>query len=600
MFLISLLEYSVALTVLSISVAALQTISPVRQITFPGQRQNLRPPHFTIDTECEGYLKNIQDTLIYNYGVNDDEPYSGASQVACLDDDSPAASLARKNVKKILVALPTLHEIEGWNIFTLFQMKEALGLKPDDVIFPCSPDGRAIRLSFMEIVKAKNQVAYMGDPARCYPILMDGAFTPSVECAQRQLTVSVDHGQPGHRDIVNTVYHILTSCSEMRKLDLSITQEGCVVSSSQYAFPWWRDDVFPDLEELRLSGYDFETDGLGLYQELSGYEFIAPERRGQMERFVSATHGLRNLRRLDIDYPPAVFLHHFPYPRLKKMKLESLTFRPKIARGGPELTICGTSEEARKMRKRYEDWIIALPPLRELRLSGLDSRMNMTAILERHGETLESLSLHDHEEATCDEQYPAEKRFGRASCHSNCVNRIRALAPGLKKLELDLERFPVHSPALECRKSNRGPCRYVDWEAIRSISKFKLLQEVTIHIDLFQLVLTKMSKDCPEWKVKECPECCRIRVPLEPKLSVDFVKMVFDEAFKDIGLETLTLVAGDFGKKESFGAGMMEFSDQARPSKVKCWRIMRGDDILCHEASGLGDDMWQSELEEAE
>ena len=93
-----------------------------------------------------------------------------------------------------------LHELDRdrdiQSLEDLIDLAILLDLKLDNVRFPCSADGRMVRRHFIKWFRRKDAVTEPGYPARCYPVTMDRALNPSVECAERELTVRIDYENP--------------------------------------------------------------------------------------------------------------------------------------------------------------------------------------------------------------------------------------------------------------------------------------------------------------------------------------------------------------------------------------------------------------------
>ncbi|OCK75100.1 hypothetical protein K432DRAFT_386410 [Lepidopterella palustris CBS 459.81] len=67
------------------------------------------------------------------------------------------------------------------------------------------------------------------------------------------------YGKPGPFRHLSDVYAALTSCSNITSLDLTIGRYGgCDVDDGPWNFDFKPGDKFPELEELRIRGYDFD------------------------------------------------------------------------------------------------------------------------------------------------------------------------------------------------------------------------------------------------------------------------------------------------------------------------------------------------------
>jgi hypothetical protein len=569
------------------------------------------PQYFTARIPCESYLSNVTTTLIYNYGVSEDYDHTGTDQLACLSTNSSEGSAARGRITDVIIAFPVLRRfaVIHNDLQSLIDLTIMLKLGLANVRFPCSEVGRWFRGKFIKNLRSENSFEDLGHAAECYPVAMGGAFTPSIECAESELKIR--SGIPEeHEGILNKAYYVLTSCPDMKKLDMSLTRPGYIagpdcpptISYDQRAFDFRIGDIFPDLEELRLEGYGFDTDENGLVIEsFDNSVHVQSKRYGQMAAFGKSTFDFASLRKLDIDLPPNVFLEYLSSPGEKLKSLESLTLRPK-AYLGERTTICGVSTEARDTRQRYTNWIARLNPLKELCLSGLGKQLDLATMLNHHGPRLESFRLHHLEFETCGTGHwipslsDSDEKWGRPHCNSSCINEILAHAPGLRVLELDIFRTSPEA-VYDCQiAENFGTCvqQSLDWDALSTLTAFTHLENLTLHFDLFHPTATFTSQGClqqeteiatrtcvhnKKYEGEDDPMCvehsmqnfnlsrCEARVEFGMRLDTQVAQHIF-ELFRKTTLQRLKIGNGDFGiRKRDYGE---EWMDDGIPGKIVC------------------------------
>jgi len=288
------------------------------QVTISSHQASDIPPYFTARIPCERYLSNITITLIYNYGLGENYDHTWTKQLACLSTDSSEGSAARVRIKDIIIAFPVLREPGAIHNDRQSLVDLTIMLKLDlaNVRFPCSREGRWFRGKFIKKLRSENYFDNLSHAAECYPMAIGDVFTPLIEYAEAELKTRSDN--PGeHAKILNKAYYILTSCRDIKKLHMSLAMPGyaggpgCLpyILDDQHTFDFRIGDMFPDLEELRLEGYNFDTDENGLFIEsFDNNVHVRPKRHEQMAAFGKSTYDFSSLRKLDMDRRPEVFL----------------------------------------------------------------------------------------------------------------------------------------------------------------------------------------------------------------------------------------------------------------------------------------------------
>jgi hypothetical protein len=78
---------------------------------------------------------------------------------------------------------------------------------------------------------------------------------PFIECSSDSLVY--DGGESDER--LDRLYDALVTCPNIRSLSLSLSQGGCSIGDTRRSFNWKKGDHFPRLENLTLSGYDWDS-----------------------------------------------------------------------------------------------------------------------------------------------------------------------------------------------------------------------------------------------------------------------------------------------------------------------------------------------------
>ena len=302
------------------------------------------------------------------------------------------------------------------------------------------------------------------------------------------LTTHVGYGPDPDPVSLRLVHQILTTCPNVRRLDLSVSHGGCVISDNQpFAFDLSSDSKlarasFPPLESLRLSGYSLD----GPYQgEIWPPSFTRVDRSqikwpwhhlpaivleilpppwlyfmekeyvrepynhtcptvfdqtlnvdGWIERM-----NFRKLNSLDVDYPSSTTLHKL---RPLLTNLTSLTIRG--------ANTCAIDEIEAVLSDRPQ-------PLRHLHLSNVEFSDfdHLLQILDsQHSVALRSFALHEHEqlrEHSCwrreDENHPKCMTVDRPRgywydnhlyLNQSQIRKLQHSSPAIETLDIDMDR----------------------------------------------------------------------------------------------------------------------------------------------------------------
>ena len=359
------------------------------------------------------------------------------------------------------------------------------------------------------------------------------------ECNSDAIDVFVGYGSLGSEGMIGRLYETLISCENIRSLRLEISPGGCVINNKNpLAFKWRNEDRFPDLRELTLSGYNWDS------RETSWWKRDLPSNA----ELWKSNMDWASIRQLNIDRPSKHFLDTF-YGQLRG--LESLEIRPLWETWG-ERTMCGFDEAAEQLRGNYTSFIAALKPLRELRISGTGYPLHLAPILNTHGLSLKVLALHEYER---DCNYSTITENGtRPTLAIDQILQLADSAPFLESLTLDIAR-------------KRGEWPIATFEAL---STFPNLRNLTLHLDLEDPTRTHNASRC----AVAAREYCVISDLLEPVLDDAAAREIFCR-IRDLQSETklqqLTLIAGDYGRQEGGGFIIHSHYEHNRPLRYQCY-----------------------------
>ena len=390
-----------------------------------------------------------------------------------------------------------------------------------------------------------------------------------IECNSETLKVDSSYGTGGSRNGVDHLYNTLIECQNARSVSLSISQGGCLIDDDPFSFPWRAGDRLPDLENLTLSGYDWEP-------------WVSPwseHSRPSSARAWKNAMDWGKLKRLDIDRPPNSFLEAF---HGELSDLESLVLRPRWAFWGDEVTLCSFNEDGNELRQNYTSFITALPPLRELSISGMGELLNLTPILETHGTSLEKLKIHELEHDCTYET--GNSTWTRPSLTVAEIKQLNAAAPNLQSLTLDVYR------------SNN------DWPItiLKALSAFPNLSHLTLSFDLEDPQHRRYTKEC--WTHGSGRDkYCMVNELMLPLLNQTSAIEIFQSLRREQRetmpgndnntiinklLEKLTVSAGDYGRQTGGGLRLTEHCDYPRPVRYECW--IKGEEReVCEGRAGI-------------
>ncbi|MCJ1391869.1 hypothetical protein MMC18_004736 [Xylographa bjoerkii] len=345
-------------------------------------------------------------------------------------------------------------------------------------------------------------------------------------------------------NLIDPLYKSLLACPNMRSLSFSVSQGGCSISDDPWSFNWKQGDRFPDLEDLTLSGYDWES------KRGSGWSTHRPSSVDAWKAAMNWTL----LRRLDLDRPPNSFLEAF---QGELHGLESLVLRPRWGFWGDEDTFCASDEAAEQLRENYTTFIRALPPLRELSISGMGELLNMTPILETHGPSLQKLRIHEFER---DCRYATgNATLIRPFLSVVQIEEINIAAPKLESLSLDVYR-----------SANRWPS-----PLFKALSAFPNLSNLTIYFDLDDAWRTRRTKKCylrDEESIWN--KYCTVHELMQPFLNQTAAQKIFHDLRMDqpgMRLQNLTMYTGDFERREGGGLRSPAHDEHNSPMRCECW-----------------------------
>ena len=378
-------------------------------------------------------------------------------------------------------------------------------------------------------------------------------------CASDSLSAYISYGSSGGRT-VDSLYRTLISCPNVRSLSLSISQGGCGVGDDPWSFNWRKRHRFPTLENLTISGYDWDS------QEVS----FTKGRRPISTQAWKAAMDWSKLKRLDLSRPPASFLKAF---HGELSSLQSLVVRPEKGFWGDEITLCDFDEAGHKLRQDWTSFIVALPPLHQLKISGMGNMPNMTQILAAHGPTLRKLKIHDHERDCMYET--GNSSWTRQTFDVAQIEELRLGASNLESLTIDVWRGADGWPV----------------SALDALSKFPKLSHLKLYFNLEDPWHIRLAENCYFHDITGLMEQhCLISELMQPLLNREGAEEMFQSLRRDQSsgrLRTLTLYAGDYGRTEGGGLRFPFHDDQKEPVRCDCWVEKHGLEV-CNERKLYG------------
>lgn len=370
----------------------------------------------------------------------------------------------------------------------------------------------------------------------------DVSSTYFLECNADSLDVIVSYGGNDAEHTIDHLYANLVVCTNVRSLSLTISQGGCEIDNTNpRSFKFRSGDTFPHLENLRISGYDWDS-----RKTTSWWT----QRPSSLQAWRVAMDWSR-LEHLDIDLPPISFLEAFSGPN-QLGGLESLVLRPKLDFWGNDNTLCGSDENTEQLRQNYTSFIATLPPLRGLSIGGMGRSLDLGPILEAHGGSLKSLSLHEHE-SDCIHDTENEART-RPTLNVTQLRYLSKAAPHLEAMTLDLHLIEGEWPAA----------------TFEALSAFENLRDLTLHFDLGDHSRMKPVKRCV---ISRGAGFCTVPELMQPVLDQDAAQQIFLKirgAQPGKKLQHVTLYAGDYGREEGGGLRVVAHYEHNRPVKFDC------------------------------
>ncbi|MCJ1281074.1 hypothetical protein MMC26_000392 [Xylographa opegraphella] len=363
-----------------------------------------------------------------------------------------------------------------------------------------------------------------------------------VECSETMKVDSSYGTQDGNA--IDPLYKVLVACPTTKSLSLSVSQGGCSIGDDPWSFNWRAGDRFPDLEALTLSGYDWESE--------SGFDWST--RRPPSIDAWKAAMNWDLLKRLDLDRPPNSFLEAF---RGELRSLEALILRPRWGFWGDEDTFCVFDEAAKQLRENYTTFIAALPPLRELSISGMGELLNITPILEAHGPSLRKLIIHEFERDCTYESGNAT--LIRPFLNVAQIEEIKTAAPNLESLSLDVYR-----------SANRWPTTI-----FKALTAFPNLSNLTLHFDLEDAWRSRRTKQCylrNEDSIWD--KYCTVHELMQPILNRTAAQTIIHDLRlnqSSMKLQHVTMYVGDFERRQGGGLRHEAHNEHNRPMRFDCW-----------------------------
>ncbi|KAH8689894.1 hypothetical protein BGW36DRAFT_307061 [Talaromyces proteolyticus] len=487
------------------------------------------PAVFSSTTDCTKWLRQNPASIVYNYGVNDTLSGAGALRDCLLRDE---ATQARQKIQEILIALPLFSQPGAEQQ----PLQELLQILPNLESLRCNGHYHACRSLNRQLSKNNNSWSTY------FSYDMGNKVIPFIECSSNSLVY--DGGESDER--LDQLYHALVACPNIQSLSLSLSQGSCIIGDTRRSFSWKKGDRFPALENLTLSGYD--------------WDFRVNSREPSNAEHWKASMDWSKLKRLDFSLPSNSFLETF---RDELGGLESLVLRHRLGFWGDEETLCAFDATAEELRQNYTSFIAALLPLHELSISGVGQPLNMTPILETHGASLEKLNIHEFEH---DCRYATgNATWVRPVLGVSEVEEIIVSAPNLKELTLDVYR-----------SSNKWPN-----SMLKALSKFPHLARLTIYFDLEDPGRTRYAERClvNEWVHGQY---CTIHELMEPQLNHTTASEIFHTIRQyqaGTKLQNVTFFAGNFGRQEGGGLRIDPHYEWNKPARYDCW--MEEDIIKC-------------------
>ncbi|KAG8533604.1 uncharacterized protein KY384_001344 [Bacidia gigantensis] len=362
---------------------------------------------------CTEWLQSSPSNIIYSQAPENDATPSQASWlIDCLN--TAQAQKTRESISHIQLDLesPTLDESDIDPLLELCSILPNL----ETVSWPhdhCEDQGVYDLMRLAREAGAAWTVTMNYDP-------VDPA---RLECKSDDITASISHGTGPGPSVVD-IYKKLKTCPNIKSLDLSIEQGGCVLSNEDLrAFPLHPGDKFINLTHLTILGYDWAN------SEPQSW-FSPKSLQTSAENWKSAMDWTQ-LHHLSIDLPPKHFLDIFTN---HIRNLTTLSLLPQRGFWGDEETLCGNAQSTLDIRDAYTEFITTQPPLESLSIHGTGAHLDLHTILAQHGSTLQSLTLHEFENDCPDAPTHPNDTFptGRPTLTPAQISTLSDLAPQLR------------------------------------------------------------------------------------------------------------------------------------------------------------------------
>jgi hypothetical protein len=320
------------------------------------------------------------------------------------------------------------------------------------------------------------------------------------------IKASIEYGGYPNPDDLSLIYRVLTTCPNIRELDLSLGWGGCVVSDGQpYAFNLSSSGLvkatLPPLEVLKLSGYklDDKLDG-GAWME---WESSKPQRNillwpwkflpdsiiewvgyptihrlgGTMDDFVKRDDSpLPEDAKINLDG----WLEHMDWSNIHTLDLKSVSplvmqkLRP-VLTGVMSLTL---EYGGGKAGAAYIDFLDnTTMPLKKLVLRNVafnDFKLLTKTITNRHGSSLQSLELRERED-----------RRGRYVWLEDKSRMVKVYAPHLYLSPSHISQIAEGCPNLDFLDIdlNRTSNTTLDQEVLSAISSCLSLRDLVLRLE---------------------------------------------------------------------------------------------------------------------
>lgn len=336
------------------------------------------------------------------------------------------------------------------------------------------------------------------------------------------------------------------NCENVRSLRFSVEEGGCSIGEGAFCFPFRQGDRFSDLEDLTIHGYEWAFRRKS-WRCPSGVSSGV----SQNDAWKKAMDWSK-FKRLEIAGPLREWVEAF---KGNLSSLEELQLGPSVGFWGDWDTLCDFGDGSWSTREAYTSFIVDLPPLRKLSVSGTGAHLNITPIIAKHGQTLEELSIHEYERDCGYET--VNSTWSRPFLSIASLNEINAASPSLRSLTLDVYR-----------SNNKWPL-----QTLRALSSFPNITHLTIHFDLENPYQTEVTDPCMFCRGSDF---CIHKLPMQPTLndtSATELFRIMRAAKVGEELRTVDFVVGDYARPTGGGLRIAEPWDghMVRPKRLHCY-----------------------------